>query len=288
VLIFFPFISELAGLVEATSPNTVRQIANAHTFFNLSLGLMFLPFTGLMAKYLNKAVTEKAHEGPFGPKYLDEGVLSTPSLALSQASRETIRMADVVQEMLSRVIAALNTREEALVSEVEDMDDHVDKLDRGIRFYLAKLAKSALTEEQSRKEIAILAITSDLENIGDIIDKHIMYMARKRIKNNLSFSKEGFEELGVFHKKTMENFAMAVGAFAANDMDIAERIMRNREKVTELEKEYRNAHIERLRQGLPESHETSAIHLDVLSNMERINAYITHIAFSILEARGEA
>ncbi len=288
VLIFFPFISQLAGLIEETSPSTIRQIANAHTFFNLSLGLMFLPFSGLMARLLTSSVTEKAHEGPFGPKYLDEGVLSTPSLALSQASRETIRMADVVQEMLSRVISALNTRDEAQVSEVEDMDDKVDKLDRGIRFYLAKLAKSALTEEQSRKEIAIISITSDLENIGDIIDKHLMYMARKRLKEKLSFSKEGFEELGVFHKKTMDNFAIAVGAFAAGDLDLAERIMRNREKVTELEKEYRNAHIERLRQGLTESHETSAIHLDVLSNMERINAYITHIAFSMLESRGEA
>jgi len=288
VLIFFPFISQLAGLVEGTSTNTMRQIANAHTFFNLSLGLLFLPFSGLMARYLIKAVPETEKEAPFGPKYLDEGVLSTPSLAISQASRETTRMADIVQEMLSKVMTALKTRDEGQVAEIEDMDDMVDKLDRGIRFYLAKLAKSALTEELSRKEIAIIAITSDLENIGDIIDKHLMYMARKRIKNNLTFSKEGFEELTVFHKKTMENFAMAVGAFATNDHGLAEHVMRNREKVAELEKEYRNAHIERLRQGLPESHETSAIHLDVLSNMERINAYITHIAFSILESRGEA
>ena len=288
VVMFFPFISPLAGLVEATSPNVMRQIANAHTFFNLSLGLVFLPFSRFMARFLAGVVTDKAREAPFGPKYLDEGVLTTPSLAISQASREVIRMAGIAQDMLGRVIEALGARDEGLIGEIEDTDDQLDKLDRGIRFYLVKLSTSALTGEQSSREIAILAIASDLENIGDIIDKHIMYIARKRLKNNLSFSTHGFDELTAFHRKTMENFTMAVGAFASGDYDLAEKVMKNTEKITDLEKEYRNAHIERLRKGLPESHETSAIHLDALSNMERINAYIAHIAFSILESKAGA
>jgi len=287
VLIFFPFMSQLAQLVQETATDPMRQIANAHTFFNLALALVFLPFTGLMARLLEKTVIGKKEEAPFGPKYLDEGVLSTPPLALSQAARETSRMADHVHDMLDKVIVTLKGSDLDRVEAVQRMDDQVDKLDRAIRFYLAKLSNSALTAEQSRKELELLAVTSDLENIGDIIDKNLMALARKKIKNNLSFSGEGIEEVELFYQKIMENFSLAVAAFTANDLDLADRVMKNKDIIAEMEKEYRSAHIERLRKGLPESFETSAIHLDLLSNMERINAYITHIGLSIIEGRVE-
>ncbi|MBI5191571.1 MAG: Na/Pi cotransporter family protein [Nitrospirae bacterium] len=287
VALFFPFMGHLADIVSATTSDPMRQIANAHTFFNVSLALVFLPFTGVVSRFLATAVSDRFKVEPFGPKYLDEGVLSTPSLALSQAARETIRMADIVQDMLGRVMGALKTSDEREVEEVEEMDDKVDRLDRGIRFYLAKLSRSALTDEQSRREMATIAVTSDLENIGDIIDKHVMYLARKRIKNNVSFSKVGISELTEFHRKVMDNLALAVAAFTTNDYELAQRVMHNRERISEMEKEFRNAHIERLRKGLPESFETSAIHLDLLSNLERVNSYVTHIALSILEVRGE-
>ena len=284
VIIFLPFINELAGVVEHTSPDVVRQIANAHTFFNLALAMIFLPFSGLMAKGLQRAVVSEKGEEVFRPKYLDEGVLQTPSLALSQAAREEIRMADIVQEMLANTIKAFEERDERLITETEDTDDKVDVLDRSIRFYLAKI--NGLTDDQSKREIALIAITSDLENIGDIVDKNLMALARKKLKNSFSFSKEGFAEITEFHRKVMENFAIAVAAFTSNDLDLATRVMRNKDRVDGLEREYRNAHIERLRLGYKESFETSAIHLDVLTNLERINTHITHIAFSLLESRG--
>ena len=114
-----------------------------------------------------------------------------------------------------------------------------------------------------------------------------MYLARKTLAQDLKFSKEGFADLTAFHTKTVDNFATAIAAFAGNDFDLAERVVKNKERITELEKDYRTAHIERLRQGLPEAFETSAIHLDLLSNMERINSHITQIALSMLEVRGE-
>lgn len=284
VAIFYPFMSHMAMLIETTAPDPMRQIANAHTFFNVALAVIFLPFSGLMARVLEKVVTGSGELEPFGPKYLDEGVLSTPSLALSQAARETDRMADIVQGMFGRTIKAFKERDQRLVEEIEETDDKVDKLDRGIRFYLAKLSRTALTDEQSKREFAIVAITSDLENIGDIVDKNLMSLARKRIKGGLNFSKIGFEEITVFHVKVMENFSLAVAAFVSHDLDLAGRVIKNKERITELEKDCRAAHIERLKQGLPESFETSAIHLDILTNMERINSYITHMAITLVES----
>jgi len=284
VAIFLPFVSQLAGLVESTASSPVRQIANAHTFFNVALAIVFLPFSGIVARFLEKAVVEEKVADTMEPRYLDEGVLSTPSLAISQAAREVLRMADIVQEMLVGTIKAVQEDDEKFVEEIEDMDDRVDKLDRGIRFYLAKL--TGLSEDLSRREIDLISITSDLENIGDIIDKNIMALARKRIKNRLNFSKDGVIEIREFHHKIMENFALAIAAFTSNDLDLAERVMKNKDRILELEKEYRNAHLERLRQGLRESFETSAIHLDLLTNIERINTHITHIAYTLLEKPG--
>ncbi|MGA2193021.1 MAG: Na/Pi cotransporter family protein [Nitrospirota bacterium] len=285
VAIFFPFIKELAGVMEGTSALTTRQIANTHSFFNIGLAILFLPFSGVMAKFLEKAVTGEKQGEPFGTKYLDKSVLSTPSLALSQAARETIRMAGVVEDMLDQVLDVfLDKADDRLISDIEEVDDRVDKLDRGIRFYLAKL--SNLEEEQSKRQFAIISITSDLENIGDIIDKNIMALAHKKLRNGLSFSKEGFIEITDFYNKVRENFSMAVAAFTSNDLDIAQRVMKNNERIEFLVREYRTAHIERLRKGLPESFETSAIHLDLLSNLERINSHITHIAYTVLECQG--
>lgn len=283
VALFYPFMGQMTQMVEATAPDPMRQIANAHTFFNVALAVMFLPFSGWMAWLMENMVTSEGEAAPFGPKYLDEGVLSTPSLALSQAAREADRMADIVQDMFSKTINAFRDRDQRLVEEIEETDDKVDKLDRGIRFFLAKLSRTALTDEQSRREFSLLAVTSDLENIGDIIDKNLMSLARKRIKGGVSFTREGFEEIITFHAKISENFSLAVAAFIAHDVDLAGRVVKNKERITELEKECRAAHIQRLKQGLPESFETSAIHLDILSNMLRINSYITHMAITLLE-----
>ncbi len=283
VAIFYPFMTQMADFVSTTASDPLRQIANAHTFFNVALAFIFLPFSGIMARFMEKAVVTRARVEPFGPKYLDETVLATPSLAISQAVREANRMADIVQEMLEDTIKAFRERDINLVEAIEETDDKVDRLDRGIRFYLAKLSSASLTEEQSKKELSLLATTSDIENIGDIIDKNLMSLARKRIRGGLSFSKDGFEEITDFHAKVMENLALAVAAFITGDKELALRVVKNKERMAELEKEYRAAHIERLRKGLTESFETSAIHLDVLTNLERINSYATHIGYSMLE-----
>jgi len=287
VAIFYPFMTQMADFVGRSSTDVMRQIANAHTFFNVALAIIFIPFSGAMARLMEKAVVSRAKVEPFGPKYLDETVLSTPSLALSQAVREANRMADIVQEMLADTIKAFKERDINLVEEIEETDDKVDRLDRGIRFYLAKLSSASLTDEQSRRELALLAVTSDLENTGDIIDKNLMALAAKRIRGGLRFSSEGFAEITDFHAKVMENLAVAVAAFITNDAELALRVVKNKERMAELEKEYRTAHIERLRQGLKESFETSAIHLDILTNLERINSYATHIAITILESEKE-
>jgi len=285
VLLFLPLLPLYQRMVEHTAPDVMRQIANANTLFNVIMAVVFLPFLGLFARLIVKLVPEKAEEKRFGPMYLDDHVLGTPSLALGQATREALRASDIVREMLTGMIIGLRSDDPAIIAEIKHKDNLVDLLDRQIRLYIARLSSTSLTESQSRRVMTVLEVTRDLENIGDILDRNIMPIALKRITKGFVFSQEGMAEIVSFHKKTVENFDFAIAAFANHDRDLAERVLRNKEELGLLERELVQAHLERLRKGLRESIETSHIHLDIIGNIARINSLITHIIYPIVEEK---
>lgn len=287
VLILYPFIGLFKELIVYTASDIPRQIANAHTLFNIVIAVMFLPFADPLANLIRKIIPEREGEERFGPKYLDPHVLSTPSLALGQATREALRMSDIVQWMLRESIHAFRTGDRDLIYRIEQRDDELDLLDREIKLYLTRIAQATLTPAESRKEFELIAFTSNMENIGDIIDKNLMELAKKKITSGVSFSEEGLKEILEFHQKVLENFDICISAFASRNKDLAQKILRHKARLGELERDLRQAHINRLHMGLRESIDTSAIHLDILSNLKRINSHITNIAYPILEENGE-
>lgn len=288
VIIILPFLTPFTHLVGLSAESLPRQIANAHTFFNIAITLLFLPFIGPFTRLIEILLPERApSEKRFGPKYLDKLVLTSPPLAIGQATREALRMADIVQDMLKNSIEVFKSDDAALLEAIEERDDEVDTLDREIKFYLTKLSQEGLTAEQAKREMEIITFTNNLENIGDVIDKNLMELAKKKLKNHLSFSREGLREILEFHQKVMENFELGVSAFTSGDIELAHRLLRHKTRLGEIERDLRQAHINRLHLGLRESIDTSAIHLDVLTNLKRINSYIANIAYPMLEAEKE-
>ena len=287
VSILYPFIGFFKDLVEYTAPDIPRQIANAHTMFNVVIAVMFLPFADPFANLIRRIIPEREGEERFGPKYLDPHVLTTPSLALGQATREALRMADIVQWMFKESVNVFKTNDRDLLYKIEQRDDEVDLLDREVKLYLTRISQATLTPPESKKEFELIAFTSNMENIGDIIDKNLMELAKKKITTGVSFSEEGLKEISEFHQKVSENFDISILAFASRSTDLAQKILRHKARLGELERDLRQAHINRLHMGLKEAIDTSAIHLDVLSNLKRINSHITNIAYPILEENGE-
>jgi len=279
VVFLLPFLPFFEQLVSYAGIEPARQIANAHTLFNLIMAFFFLPFLGLFTKLLIRLVPDSPEEKKFGPKYLDDHVLKTPSLALGQATRETLRESDIVREMLIDSIKVLQREDQGLITAIRDKDNLVDVLDRHIRLYLTRLSSSSLTEVQSRRAVALLEASRDLESIGDIVDRNIMPLAIKRITKGLMFSEEGINEIIGYHKKLVENFDLAISAFTSNDSDLGRRVLRNNEELDVLERELTQAHLERLRKGLRESIETSHIHLDIIGNFARIHSLSTHMIY---------
>lgn len=280
----FPFIDPFTRLAATTAGDVARQIANAHTLFNVGISAFFLPFQRLAAAAITRLVPERPEaEARFRTRYLDDRFLEQPGLAIGQATREALRMADIVQGMLRDAATVFRTDNPELQEEVERRDDQVDHLEREIKLYLTRLSQPAMSQDLSRKEIGLLGFIGNLENIGDIIDKNLMELASKKIYQARRFSEAGEAELLEFHALVSKNLERAIAAFATGDRALAQEVLDQRQLVRQRERELRQSHLDRLRAGLAESLETSEIHLDVLTNLKRINSHITAIVYPIIE-----
>lgn len=278
------FINAFAWLVAQTADDPARQLANAHTIFNAALAFGLLPFTPYLAALLRRLVPEdRGNDALLRPRYLDPQVLDSPALAIGQATREALRVADIAEGMLRDSVEVLRRNDAELLEEIVRRDDQIDYLETEIKNYLTRLSESALTEELSRQEIGLLYVINDLEHIGDIISKSLLQsLARKKIDTQATFSDEGMREICDLHAKVSENLELAIAAYATSSGELAEKVLRHKARINEIERSLRQAHIDRLHRGLRESIETSSIHLDVLNDLKRINSHATNIAYVVL------
>src|SRR5437899_1582049 len=182
VALVFPFIGPFTTVVASTAAEPARQIANAHTLFNIRISLVFLPFTPWASRAIESLVPD-AQEGdsPFRARYLDERALEQPALAFGQATREALRMADVVQGMLRDVPVVFASDNAELLEDVSRRDDQADFLEREIKLFLTRLGRAAMGPDLSHKEIALIPFIGNLENTGDSNDKDLTALARDKI-----------------------------------------------------------------------------------------------------------
>ena len=197
VVLIAPFLHPIADAMRAFQPDMAKMTAEFHMAFNVLLAVVFIGLLGPLAKLLERLFpARKDAADPATPRYLDESALDTPSLALADASRETLRMGDVVEVMLRQVMRALMTNDRALVREVSRMDNTVDKLDEAIKIYVTKLTRGSLDEREGHRAMEIISFTINLEHVGDIIDKNLTELAAKKIKRKFQFSQRGCRGAG--------------------------------------------------------------------------------------------
>ncbi len=288
ILVLLPFLVMLTPAVAALGDAPARMVVNFHTAFNLALGLLFLPFVrqidALTRRLLPGAVEAAA---PGQPRYLDDDALDTPTVALTCATREALRMGDQIRAMLAQTIDVFRRNDERLMREIEHTDDLIDRLHEAIKLYLTRLSREELDEVESARSVEILSFTTNLEHIGDIIDKNLMELAAKKIKSRASFSAAGLKELEAFHKHVLANMDLALHVFLSGDVDQARRLLKEKTAIRRLERTSMDKHFSRIGEGLPESIDSSSLHLDVLRDLKRINGHLTSVAYPILERAGE-
>jgi phosphate:Na+ symporter len=304
VLLFVWWIPSYAEIIRAISPDAAkgltgtalladvvpRQIANAHTIFNVALTLIVLPFTTQAAAFIYKLLpdkTEPEEEGEFKTKYLEDSLVSTPTLALNLAKAETINMATKVQKMVVNILPPFFKDDENLLDEIRDIETEVNFLNVHINKYLMKISQESLAEERADEIFQIMHSVTELEQIGDIIAKRLIPLAEKKMLLNTQFSKDGQDEIKDYHLRTMKQISRAIEVFKDVNLKDAKKMEKKYKKYRMMEMDLRRTHFERLRSDIPETVATSEIHLELIELLKRISSNATNIARFHLELRSE-
>jgi phosphate:Na+ symporter len=283
-----PFLNPIADGLALLEPNPSRMAADFHTAFNLALALVFIFPLKPLATLLIRLLPERVKPSdPSTPLYLDDTALGTPSVALACAARETLHIGDIIEGMLRRTMTALMTDDRKMVAEICRMDDAVDRLDEAVKLYVTKLTRESLNQQDGHRAMEIISFSINLEHVGDIIDKNLMELAAKKMKRKVVFSTEGAAELQSFHQEVVDNLKLAFSVFMSGDVKIARLLVTEKATLRAAEFAAAESHLARLRDGRPESIESSSLHLDILRDLKRIHSHICSVAYAVLERAGE-
>lgn len=287
-LMVLPFLSTIIELISLYDSETARQVVHFHLGFNLLVALTFLPFTGWVARLVHKLIPDRItdkHE--VTPMYLDYKQMETPIVALSAAARETLRMADMVQDMLVGTLEVFKHGDAQRIKKIQEQDTSVDILHRAIKHYMARAMELSLDESEARRHLQIINFATTLEHIGDAIDKSMLAMAARMVQHHRRFSDAGMHEIEELFVMVIDSLRLAQTVFISSDPKLARKLVEEKEKVTRAERRASVNHFARLKESVPESIETSSVHLDILRDLQRINGDVVTVAYPILEGTGE-
>jgi len=286
--VVLPLVGTIEPWIAMVDDRLSSVVINFHTAFNVAVALVFLPLTGLAGRVIERLVPTRAEpEDPGAPRHLDKGAVGVPGVALANASRETLHLAEHVKAMVRDAAEALQTDDPARIETLRERDDAVDRLVEAIKLYLVRVNREELDEEDGRRSAEILTFTVNLEHIGDLVATSLMDLAAKRQQQQIDFSEEGLEEIGALHERLMEELELAINLLVSRDLGVARRLVSGRAEFRSLEQQAVDSHMARLHAGNPTSVASSALHFDVLRDLKQIDGHIADVAKSILEEAGE-
>jgi phosphate:Na+ symporter len=287
-LVFYlalPWVLELIGRVDT---DTRRQVLDFHVLFNVTLAIGFLGFTDHVARMVEKWLPETKERVPqTEPRFLDAAAIVTPALALANAARETLRIGDTIEQMLHGMLEVIRTSDSSRVDEIIKLDDDVDRLYTAVKLYLTQISREALDEKDSRRWAEIMSLTINFEHVGDILERIMEELRDKMIAQRLSFSPAGLKEITELHEKLVANLRLGLSVFLNGDLKSAQQLLAEKERFRDLERAYHDTHLKRLAGQSLASIETSSLHLDIISDMRRINSFFCSTAYPILESAGK-
>lgn len=265
-----------------------KAVAWFHTLFNIAMAVVFFPLLPLVAKLLQRILPEKISSLDLSePLYLDAKALERPSLALANAAREALRMADLAEKMLNATMELLSNSDRKKIHEIVQMDDVMDKLNMQIKNYITALTLEKMSEDDIKRASEILGFAMNLEHIGDIVGGGLVKLGGKMVERKLVFSPDGWAELKHMLERVTGNTRLASAVFMTRELRSAKQLMAEKGVIRDMETSATEQHFKRLREGRTDSKETSNIHLDIVRDLKRINSHLTATAITVLEENGQ-
>ena len=286
VVLMAPFVGLWLAYVQPHMPGIAHGVVLFHLAYNVIISVGFIGLTQWVARLVARLLPKPAQTQGYRPRHLDPSALSMPSLAMTLAVREALNQADVVETMLAGVMEVIRDNNEQLAHELRKMDDQVDALYSAIKYYLTKIPRDDMGEKESRRWADIVSFTINMEQIGDIVERIVQDVEEKKIAKGMEFSEAGMVEITDLHRRLMTNLRLSMGVFLDGTVRDAQRLLEEKGHFRALERTYAANHLARLADGATQSMETSSLHIDLLSDLRRINSLISATAYPVLEQAG--
>jgi phosphate:Na+ symporter len=274
-----------SAALAATAVDVPRQIANAHTAFNVVLTVLLLPFTGIAARVFTRLLParEEPEREPFETKYLDNSMIGTPALALNLAKAEVLRIGGIVIDTVDKIVKPFVDRSEDVLVEIDINEQKIDYLTVKVGDYLRKVARQDVADERVNEVFQMMYTATELELMADVVHKTLRPRAREWLENDFAFSDEGKVEVLDYHLRTLKQISRALEVFKNLNLEKAKAMKRKHKKYRAMEMDFMRTHYERLRREVPETVVTSEVHQDLIEQFARITSHATNIARMFLE-----
>ncbi len=289
VVITLPFIDIIANQLSLFEVSSARQIANFHMLFNVALAIVFFPLIDRMVSLTGRMIAKDVVvDDEMGPRVLDRSAFETPLVALVNAEREVLRMGEVVERMLRNAFVALKKNDHALAQRTREMDHLTNQFYDSVKRYLTALARETLGEKESRRCTEILSFATNLEHIGDIISGDLIQnILSKKLVTRSKMSLQDREDINNLYRPILVSFQLSLSVFTSGDIQMARQLLAKKYKFIKREKKAVLNHLDKLREDANYDSRLSALQLDVLRDLRRINSYQTAVAYPILEEAGQ-
>ncbi|WP_276701800.1 Na/Pi cotransporter family protein [Romboutsia ilealis] len=287
VIFMFILSKPIIAIVTAIDPtDAARQIANAHTLFNIINVIILLPFNKLIVKLALKLVPETKGEQDDDSKvvkYIDDRMIETPSIALANIVKETLRMGEKSKESLNAAMDGIVDKSKEKIELSFKREKLINELQKLILNYLLKLSKASLNEDSRDTVDALFNTVNDIERIGDHAE-NIAELAQDIADSEMSFSDVGIGELKDMYNKVVSTYTYALEAMRTSNVELACKVIKMEEQVDMMEKSCRSNHMNRLNSSSC-SIESGVIYLDIISNLERVSDHAVNIAQQVIAGR---
>ena len=266
-----------------------HQVINLHLLFNFVLALLALPVLGSVVRiaevFMQPTAVLKTGVGPSSA--LDPAALSNPNRALSCAAREAMRMGEIIEDML-RSAGTLYAKWDDVTAEAIILNNKsVQKMNFDVKLFLAKLNRTGLDEDASRKSMELSALTENLVAAADVVGRSLVGLARRLDLESIRFSEKGAQEISDFQDRVLANVQLALNVMMTQNPDEARELIEEKEDIRGVEQNLQRQHLLRLQEGLIESIETSNIHQETLRALKQVNTSFSMVGNPILSETGD-
>ncbi len=284
LLLIIPVLDPLVNWMDSLDLSTQGLVIGFHLLYNTTRCLLLLPTVGPMARLCAWLLPERPEaNGLARPRHLDPTALATPSLALANAARETLRMGDLIDNMLEAMLDVLRGKHTAVTQEVRRLGEDVEALYSAIKLYLAQMPREDLSENDSRRWAETIELAINLKLAGDLIERMLRKLQQQKTSQRRSFSDVGLEELADLHSQLMANLRLGLSVFLSADKESARQLLREKRRFRAQERRLAHAHVSRLQRKIVQSLETSSLHLELIADMKRLNSLFCSSAYVVLE-----